>query len=168
MNLRLVYPSPHGVLRVGLVSRWWFGWLSHWDGSRTLPHPMEPPGSCEQCRLALLPRWCAYALAVAPANKELVMVQVSLQAWKSCPDLAKRHGDLRGQALTLHRRGAGPNQATQATLAPGEWKHGPPPEKDIRPFLSRWWGMRDDWLEWQGGPHHTGIAPPDGWRGKAE
>jgi hypothetical protein len=126
---------------------------------------MDPPNSCDQCRLSLLPRWCAYALAVAPANHQLVIVQVSLQAWKSCPDLARRHGDLRGLALTLHRRGAGRDQSTQATLTEGEWKMGPPPERDLRPYLSRWWGMAEDWLEWQGGPHPTGIAPPGGWKG---
>lgn len=155
----LLYPGPAGRADAVLLSDWAFGWSVHWGPGGTSPH-VVPDDDCPFCRAGQLPRWTAYVPCLTALTWRHRILQISSEAWLGCADLSSRQGSLRGLGVSLRRLGTAKNGKVTALVIATKAPPRLPDGYDVRPVLSRLWGMKEDWLETQCGPYQEGVKPP--------
>ena len=112
----LLTARPGEELRVLLTSPKLITCRTHYHPSESKPHVTSGP--CPWCAGRGTPRWKGYACCVHVITGKAAIVEVTLNAVQTCPGLEAKKTSLRGQVLTLRRRGSAPNAPVLANLEP--------------------------------------------------
>lgn len=101
---RVVSPKAGQRWQCFVVSDRVEGVMTHFVDGRTQPH-LLPPAVCEGCQRQAWPIWKGYVGVWFPNPGRICVLEITRGAVNSCPDLVKTKHSLRGNVLTIWRKG---------------------------------------------------------------
>lgn len=135
-------PRPACPVAVTCLSARPLGLLTHYCQGRT--RGCRGEGHCDLCGRPETPsKWEGYLWA-ADRSGQVVIVVITAEAYRTCPDLADGVTSLAGRQLTLTRAGAAPNSQVRAAVGTQQMR----PERvrqplDLYGYLLSLWASAD-------------------------
>lgn len=115
------------------------GVITHFVDRRTRPC-MGDREVCQGCFAAIAKRWKGYIAIFLPGAGRIALAEITVEAYRSSPELSSKHVNLRGYLLKLERQGKARNSRIIASAHPYVKDEKLPPPPDIRQALLRLWG----------------------------
>lgn len=115
------------------------GYHVHFLEGRTVPC-IGSPAFCEGCRRLQDPRWEGYIGVVLLPSRSVRTLKVTVGAYRHCPALEKRQGQLRGLEIVAERMGRTNNSPLRLHLAQPKNEIVLPPMWPMQETLARLWG----------------------------